>query len=294
MAALSVTHGFLPPHPAPTALIGQFGANMGQTLMYGICIAIPAIIIGGPLFSKTLKNIPSKPLETFQPNPISEDKMPGRFASFFTALFPVGLLMLTTALQYAPIKNSLALQAIEFFKTPSIVMLLALVVATYLLGVRTGKSIKQVMKYYEESVKDVIMILLIVAAAGAMKQVLEDSGSANIIAGYLTVLSIHPLVLGWLIAAIIRVCLGSSTIAGLTAAGILSPIVMQTGINPNLMVLAVGSGSLAFSHVNDAGFWLFKEYFNLSIKDTLRSWSAMETIVAIVGLVGVLILDKVV
>jgi Gnt-I system high-affinity gluconate transporter len=147
------------------------------------------------------------------------------------------------------------------------------------------------MSIYETAVKDVAMILLIVGAAGAMKQVLAESGVDKVIAAQLQSLHLNALVLGWLIAAIIRACLGSSTIAGLTAAGILAPLVIQTGVNPNLMVLSVGAGSLAFSHLNDTGFWMFKEYFNLSLKDTFRSWAAMETIVAVCGLIGVLILD---
>ncbi len=150
------------------------------------------------------------------------------------------------------------------------------------------------MNIYEAAVKDVAMILLIVGAAGSMKQVLAESGVDKIIGEQLQTLHLHPLILGWLIAAIIRVCLGSATIAGLTAAGILAPLVIQTGVNPNLMVLSVGAGSLAFSHVNDSAFWMFKEYFNLSLKDTFRSWSAMETIVAFCGLIGVLLLDLIV
>lgn len=291
MAALSVTHGFLPPHPAPTALVGQFHANLGETLLYGMAIAVPAIIIGGLLFSKTLKNIKSVPLETFQPSSVPEEKLPKTFASFFIALFPVGLLMITTLLLYLPFENKGVLQTINFLNTPSIVMLIALAAATYFLGVKTGKSIKEIMKIYEESIKDVMAILLIVGAAGAMKQVLADSGVDKVIAASLQGLHLQPLVLGWVIAAIIRICLGSATIAGLTAAGILAPLTMQAGVNPSLMVLSVDAGSLAFSHVNDAGFWMFKEYYNLSLKDTFRSWSAMETIVSLCGLAGVLILN---
>lgn len=291
MAALSVTHGFLPPHPAPTALVAQFNANLGETLLYGLAISIPTIIIGGPLFAKTLKNIHSTPLETFQPTSVSEEKLPKAFPSFFIALLPVLLLMITTLLLYLPIQNEVAQQTIIFLNTPAIVMLIALAAATYFLGIKNGKSMKDVMKVYEESIKDVMMILLIVGAAGAMKQVLADSGVDKIIAGSLQNLHLQPLVLGWLIAALIRICLGSSTIAGLTAAGILAPLVVQAGVNPNLMVLAVGAGSLFCSHVNDAGFWMFKEYYNLSLKDTFRSWTAMEMIVSVCGLIGVLILD---
>lgn len=291
MAALSVTHGFLPPHPAPVALIGQFHANMGITLLYGFIIAIPAIIIGGPLYSRTLRTINSAPLEAYQPADLAEEKLPGTFTSFFIALLPVVLLMITTALLFTPIKDELFLQSVNFLNTPAIVMLLSLIVATYYLGINQGRTIKEVMKIYEEAVKDVAMILLIIGAAGAMKQILADSGVDKVIAAQLQNLHLQPLVLGWLIAAIIRACIGSSTIAGLTAAGIIAPLVVTSGVNPNLMVLSVGAGSLAFSHVNDTGFWMFKEYYNLSLKDTFRSWSVMETIVSVVGLIGVLVLD---
>ena len=147
------------------------------------------------------------------------------------------------------------------------------------------------MNLYGDAVKDVALILLIVAGAGALKQVFIDSGVSTEIGNLLQGLSINPLVLGWLIAAIIRVCLGSATVAGLTAASIILPVMSQAHVNPNLMVLSIGAGSLMFSHVNDSGFWMFKEYFNLSIKDTIRSWSLMETIVAVMGLAGVLILN---
>ena len=150
---------------------------------------------------------------------------------------------------------------------------------------------KTIMNFYVEAVKDISVILLIVAGAGAFKEVLIESGVSEKIGTLLAGWSMNPLVLGWLIAAMIRVCIGSATVAGLTAAGIVLPLVSKTGVDPNLMVLSIGAGSLMFSHVNDSGFWMFKEYFNLSIKDTIRSWSLMETIVSIVGLAGVLILN---
>jgi Gnt-I system high-affinity gluconate transporter len=150
------------------------------------------------------------------------------------------------------------------------------------------------MKVYADAVGDIAVILLIVAGAGALKQVFTDSGVSSEIASLLMGIDIHPLILGWLIASVIRVCIGSATIAGLTTAGIVAPVIAQSSVDPNLMVLSIGAGSLMFSHVNDAGFWLFKEYFNLGIKDTLRSWSVMETIVAICGLAGVMILNSII
>jgi Gnt-I system high-affinity gluconate transporter len=313
LAALSVTHGFLPPHPSPTALVAQFHANMGLTLMYGFILAIPAIIVAGPLFARTLKNLHSEPLQTFRPVPIAEDKLPGITNCLITALLPVILLARTQVLRTGPNLSPLANDVLTFLGDPVIVMLISVLVASFSLGVFQGRSMKNVMNIYGEAVKDVALILLIVAGAGVLKQIFIDSGVSKVIAESLQGISIHPLILGWLIAAIIRVCIGSATVAGLTTAGIIAPLLpkMIPGSNPavidmvnskgisdvwmhtdpNLMVLSIGAGSLMFSHVNDSGFWMFKEYFNLSIKDTIRSWSIMETIVAIVGLIGVLILD---
>ena len=290
LASLSVTHGFLPPHPAPASLVGQFHAEMGKTLLYGICVAVPAVIIAGPLYSRTLKNIVSSPLEGLVAPVKPDEQLPGMANSMLTSLLPVILLMLTTLLPLlggaGPWKNILL-----FLGDPSIILLIAICVATYMLGLRMGRKMKAIMKIYEEAVKDIAMILLIIAGAGALKEVFLDSGVSMEIAGVLQQWPVHPLILGWLIAAIIRVCLGSATVAGLTAAGIILPLMKASHVDPNLMVLSVGAGSLMFSHVNDGGFWLFKEYFNLSIKDTLRSWSVMETLVSLIGLGGVLLLN---
>ena len=288
MASLSVAHGFLPPHPSPAALVAQFHANMGETLMLGIIVAIPAIVLAGPIFAKTLAHLPVKPLKSFAATEVDETNLPSKTASFIAALFPVFLLVGTTIAEVQMPDSTL----VKFIADPAMVMLVAILVATYILGIRRGKKIEEVMNVYGEAVKDVAMILLIIAGAGTLKEILLVSGVSKEIASYLGGLPIHPLVLGWMMAAIIRVCLGSATIAGLTAAGMIYPLVAAGGVNANLMVLSIGAGSLMFSHVNDTGFWLFKEYFNLTVKETLRSWSLMETIVSISGLAGVMILNQ--
>jgi len=291
LAALSVTFGFLPPHPSPTALVVQFNANLGLTLLYGLIIAVPAIIIAGPIFSRTLKKINSVPLQTFQPAVLSAEELPGTAASFLSALLPVILLIITTAIPFLVDVPDSIKPVISFFSEPAIVMLISLGVATVTLGLNHGKSMKFIMNVYTESIKDIAMILLIIGSAGSLKQVLTDSGVSNQIASQLDSIHIHPLILAWLMATVLRICVGSATVAGLTTAGIMAPMILQSHVNPNLMVLSIGAGSLACSHVNDSGFWLFKEYFNLSIKDTFRSWTMMETIVAVVGLIGVLLLN---
>jgi Gnt-I system high-affinity gluconate transporter len=291
IASLSVTHGFLPPHPSPAALVTQFHANMGVTLLLGLLIAVPAIIIAGPIYSRTLLKITATPLEGMVARRKPVDQLPGVANSFLSALLPVILLMVTALIPLL-VKVPTSWQGfLSFVGDPGIILLLSILFTSYTLGMGMGKSVRQVMGYYEEAVKDIAMILLIIAGSGALKEVFADSGISQEIGHVLAGWPVHPLVLGWLIAAIVRVSLGSATVAGLTAAGIIVPLMDQLHVNPNLMVLSVGAGSLVFSHVNDGGFWLFKEYFNLSIKDTFRSWTAMETLVALIGLGGVMLLN---
>ena len=291
LAALSVTHGFLPPHPSPATLVLQLKADMGLTLLYGLVLAIPAIIVAGPLFSKTLKHIRSTPLQAFQPKTVPDEQLPSAANSFLTALLPVILLTITTIIPFVTTLSGVSLELHQFISDANIVMLISLLIATFTLGIFTGRSIKAVMDIYGEAIKDIALILLIVAGAGILKQVFTDSGVSETIAESIKGWQIHPLVLGWVIAGVIRVCVGSATVAGLTAAGIIGPVMPMMEVNPNLMVLSIGAGSLLLSHVNDSGFWMYKEYFNLSIRDTIKSWTVMETIVSVMGLIGVLIMD---
>lgn len=291
LAALSVTHGYLPPHPSPSALVPMLGANMGKTLLLGMIVAVPSMILAGPLFAKTLRSIPSHPLETFTPAVLPVDKLPGTFNSFFTPLLPVLMIAGSMFLPQLASGNEQLKSIFVFLSNPVIVMLIALVYATFSLGIKQKISIKTIMSYYSDAIKDISVILMIVAGAGILKQVFMDSGVDSDIAKVLIGLHMNPLLLGWLIAMVIRIAVGSATVSGLTAAGIVAPLVIATGANPNLMVLSIGAGSLMFSHVNDSGFWMFKEYFNLSLKDTLLSWSVMETIVGIVGIIIILILN---
>ena len=291
LAALSVTHGFLPPHPSPAALVGQLDADMGMTLLYGFIVAIPTIIVAGPIFASTIKGIDSKPLATFQAKPLPDNQLPSAFNSFFSALLPVVLLASAALLNRVGNFSGIAGQLVTFFSDATMVMIVSLAFATWSIGLTYGRKMVQVMGYYTDAIKDVSPILLIVGGAGALKQVFTDSGVSVEIGAMLQNMDLHPLLLGWIIAAFIRVCIGSATVAGLTAAGILGPIMPQLSVDPNLMVLAVGAGSLMFSHVNDSGFWMYKEYFNVSIKDTILSWSLMETVVSVVGMAVVLLIN---
>ena len=185
--------------------------------------------------------------------------------------------------------------ALKFWTNQNIVMLVSLAIATYTLGLSRGMKMQPLMDDYGNSVKDIAVILLIIAGAGTLKEVFVATGVDKNISEALTGIAIDPLVLGWLIAGVIRVSLGSATVAGMTAAGLMAPVVGASVTSiPNLMVLAVGAGSLMFSHVNDSGFWMAKEYFNLTLKETLKSWTLMEGIVGIVGIIGVLILEAII
>ena len=292
LASLSVTHGYLPPHPAPTGIAVMFDADIGKTLLYGIIVAIPAIVVAGPLFSRTIKNIEATPLKEFlNPKILTEDEMPSTLTSIFTALLPVILIGLASVVALFLPEENILRKTTDILGDPVIAMLISVLVAIYSLGLARGKKMKEVMDSVASAVSGITMVLLIIAGAGALKQVLIDSGVSEYIGDMLKGSTISPLVLAWLIATVIRVCVGSATVAGLTAAGIAMPLVADSGVNAELMVLAIGSGSLMLSHVNDGGFWLYKEYFNLSIKDTLRTWTVMETTVGVMGLIGVLILN---
>jgi len=291
VAALSVTHGYLPPHPAPTALVTQYGANLGLTLLYGFLVAVPAVIIAGPLFAKGLKKYTNKPPDTFAAKDLPADELPSFFNSLFTTFLPVLLIAIATVCQQLVQEQNAFTNFLIGIGNPPIAMIIAVLYALYSLGLKRGRSMTVLMNHLIDSVKDISVILLILAGAGAMKEILTETGINTQIAAMLDNFHVHPLLAAWTISAVIRIALGSATIAGLTTAGIIAPIIATSGVDPNLMVLATGAGSLILGHVNDGGFWLFKEYFNLSLKDTLKTWTVMETIVAVVGLIGVFVLN---
>lgn len=292
LSALSVAHGFLPPHPSPTAISQELHADLGKTLLYGIIIALPAITLAGPLFGRTLKKYNPVPNEEIlHLERLPEDQLPGITTSLTIALMPLILLTATTICRFFTAEHSIFFRIVSFFGDANMAMLISVLAAVYWLGIRRGKKMKTVMKSLEEAFKSIAVILLIIAGSGVFMQVMSASGTNVYIGNMLKGLDISPLILGWFIAALIRVCIGSATVAGLTTVGILLPLIRHQQIQPELMVLSIGAGSLMFSHVNDGGFWLFKEYFNLSVKQTFATWSVMETIVSVSGLIGVLILN---
>jgi Gnt-I system high-affinity gluconate transporter len=292
LASLSVTHGFLPPHPAPTALTAMFNADLGKTLLYGLAIAVPTILVSGPLLARYLSRVNAKPLAEFvNQKVLSEEEMPGFWTSIISALLPVILITSSTIAGLILSDGHIIRKVLGFVGNPVMAMLLSVLSAIYFLGIARRKNMTELMKSLTNSILSVAMIMLLISGAGSLKQVLVDGGVSDYIGGLMSHSVLSPLFLGWLIATILRICIGSATVSGLTAAGIVLPLVTGTSVNHELMVLAVGSGSLMCSHVNDSGFWIFKEYFNLSIKDTLKTWTIMETSIGVTGLAGVLILS---
>lgn len=294
LASLSVTQGYLPPHPAPLAILKQFNANMGLTLFYGIIVSIPAILISGALFGSTLKRYTTLPNPAFIAPDLREDQMPSASVSFLTVLLPILLIGISTVASPFLSTNSLSQQILLFVGEPIVSMFIAVLVALFTLGIWRGKTMPEVTILLGDAVKDVAMLFLVFGGAGALKQVLTDGGVNQSIADMMQDSSVHPYVLAWGMAALIRVCVGSSTVSGITTAGFMTPLLATTGVEPNLMVLSIGAGSMMFSHVNDTGFWLFREYFQLSMVDTLKTWSIMETLVSVSGLAGVMVLSWVI
>ncbi len=291
-AALSATHGFLPPHPGPTAIAIIYNADIATTLIYGAIIAIPTAIVAGPVYCNFTKDInPEIPEGLYNPKIFKDDEMPGFGISVFTALVPVVLMAASAIAKIAMHDESVIRHVLLFLGQPDMALTISVSVAIYTFGLGRGKSMADVMKTVQDAVLAIAMILLIVGGGGALKQVLIDSGVGTYIGTLVADSNLSPLFLAWLVAAVIRTACGSATVAALTAGGIAAPICVATGANPELMVLATGAGSVIFSPPNDPGFWLFKEFFGLTVKETIRTWCALETIIAVMGLIGVLILD---
>jgi gluconate transporter len=311
-ATLSIAHGYLPPHPAPTYVAFIYGADVNQTLLYGLVPVIPACLLAGILLSRVFKNLKvTPPKELYQEKHFKKEELPGLGRSVFTAIVPV-LLMLMGALVDIIIGKdvdyhafllermssdsmalfwSKALNLVKFLSDPNMALMMAVLIGLYTLGIRQGRKIPDLMKALGKSVGAIAMIILIIAAGGAFSQVLKDSGVNEYIKVVASGIDFNPLVLGFCVAAILRLAVGSATVATMTAAGILLPIVQTAGVRPELMVLATGSGSLLFSHFNDIGFWMFKEYYNVSIKQTFAIWTVMESIVGLVGLACALLMN---
>ncbi|GGE03982.1 permease [Marinithermofilum abyssi] len=296
VAGLSIVHGLVPPHPAAMAAVGIYKADVGLTILLSIIVGLPAAIIAGPLYGKWIsKRIPADPPKDIAKQfSASEEKkeLPGFFTSMFTILLPVLLMLLSTFAGLFLSENSTSAQVLKFVGDPVVALLIATVYSFFSFGYFRGMDRDTILKFTNECLGPVASILLVIGGGGAFSQVIKDSGIGDYISGLASHTNVSPILLAWLVAALIRVATGSATVSMLTAAGIVAPIAEAVpGVSRELLVLASGAGALILSHVNDSGFWMIKEYFGMSVKQTLYTWTAMETILAVVALPLIMVLD---
>ncbi|TFC64147.1 gluconate transporter [Cryobacterium sp. TMT2-4] len=301
LAGLSVMHGLVPPHPGPLVAVTTLDANLGLTLAIGVLIAIPTVIIAGPIFSRFASRWVSVPVPalflTNEDQGLGENiRRPSFLITISGILLPV-VLMLARSIADAidPGSTSPLNATLDFLGTPMIALGIAVIYAMIVFGRGGGMDRAGVARSLSDSLPPIAGILLIVGAGGGFKQVLIDTGIGTVIADAVAGSSVSVLVLAWFVAALIRVATGSATVATVTAAGILAPVAASLGsTDVSLMVLAIGAGSLFLSHVNDAGFWLVKEYLGTTVGQTLKTWTVMECLISVVGLAGVLLLNIVI
>jgi GntP family gluconate:H+ symporter len=293
VAGLSTAHGLVPPHPGPVAALALLHADAGRTLLYSLIVGLPTAIISGPLFARfATARVSSEPgtMAAQLAGRTATGRPPSLAITLLTILMPV-LLMLAAALAQALLPQSPARAALEFAGTPLMAMLLSTLLALVTFGTACGFDRTRILQFAEEALPPIASVLLVVGAGGGFARVLDLAGVDTAIAQAMSGTALSPLVLGWLIASLLRISVGSATVSVVTAAGIMAPIVTaMPGVNRELLVVAIGAGSLIAGHVNDGGFWLVKEYLNTTVPQTLATWTVLETIVAVCGLLGCLAL----
>ncbi|WP_208598206.1 gluconate:H+ symporter [Kosakonia oryziphila] len=295
VAAATTAHSLFPPQPGPTALVTAFHADMGMVYIYGIIVAVPTVICSGIILPKLLGNL-DRPVPSLLESQkvFTEEEMPGFGISLLVPLIPAIIITCVTVIKLFLADNNPLLPLLNFIGSAQISMLIAVLVSLYAFGILRGKSMSEVMSSYSEAIEKVALVVFIIGAGGAFKQIIMDTGVGDYIAEMMRSSSISPLVMAWFITVLLRLATGAGTVSAITAAGIVGPMIHTFNVNPALMVLATASGSNTLTHVNDAAFWLFKEYFGLSMKDTFKTWGLLELTNSVVGLGIVLLLSLIV
>lgn len=292
---LSTTHSFLPPHPGPAAVCSIYGASIGSTLLIGLLIAIPAAILVGVFYSRTnwVNSVESSvPKGLVASHSFKDEELPSFSVSLFCALIPVFFIALSSASSFILPKDSQLFIFINFIGAAPLALMFSTLLAMYFLGLRRGENMQSITNSMKNSIKSIAMIILVIGAGGAFKQIIVDAGVGKDIAEMTSGMNLSPIILSWGVAALVRTAVGSATVAITTAAGIALPIVQASGISPELMVLATSSGSIFASHVNDPGFWMFKEYFNIPVAQAIKVRTTYSCILSVMGLIGVLVLNE--
>ena len=298
VAGLSVVHGLVPPHPAAMIAVGEFQANVGRTIFYALLVGIPTAMIAGPIFAKWIA--PRVPLPAHNPleaqfiHDESARQLPGFAITLCTILLPVVLMMLGGWANQIAAPGSTANDVLLVIGNSVVALLIATLVSFYTLGIARGFSRERILQFSQDCLAPTAGITLLVGAGGGLNRILVDAGIAKAIVDFSSGMAFTPLLMGWFVAALMRIATGSATVAMSTAAGIVAPIALAANYpHPELLVLATGAGSLILSHVNDGGFWLIKEYFNMTVSQTLKTWTVIETIISVVALGFVLLLASI-
>lgn len=289
VAGLSVVHGLVPPHPAAMIAVGEYQANVGRTISYALLVGIPTAIIAGPIFAKWVApriQLPAvNPLEEQFIHADAERQLPGFGITLATILLPVFLMLLGGWANLIATPGTALNDFLLFIGNSVVALLIATLVSFYTLGIARGFNRDSILKFSHDCLAPTAGITLLVGAGGGLNRILVEAGIAKEIVSISSDMALTPLMMGWLVAALMRVATGSATVAMSTAAGIVAPIALAAGYpHPELLVIATGAGSLILSHVNDGGFWLIKEYFNMTVTQTLKTWTVLETIISVVAL----------
>ena len=298
VAAATTAHSLFPPHPGPVALVNAYGADMGMVYIYGLIVAIPSVIFAGLILPKFLGNL-ERPIPQFlqSEDPIDENNLPSFFTSITIPLIPAYIMIATTVANIWLEKGTTLYSIFNFLGSSQIAMFIAMITAFIFFGKKLNHSMEWVMHSFDNAVKGIAMVVLIIGAGGALKQIIIDTGIGDNIGQLMSTGGVSPYIMAWLITVLIRLATGQGVVSAMTAAGIIGAAVIDpsTGVmhdvNPALLVLATAAGSNTLTHINDASFWLFKGYFDLSIKDTLKTWGLLELVNSIVGLIVVLIIS---
>jgi gluconate:H+ symporter, GntP family len=289
VAGLSVVHGLVPPHPAALVAVTAYNADIGRTIAYALLVGIPTAALAGPIFGKLVARYvvpdPNNPLMEEMAEQGKPRDLPGFGVTLFTILLPVALMLLGSWADLFTPPKSTANDLLRLAGNSVVALLIALLVSFYTLGYARGYDRKTILQFTSDSVGPIALVTLVVGAGGGFGRILMDSGISGAVVDLAMSAHVSPLLLGWLVAALIRVATGSATVGMTTACGIVAPIVARAGgVSPELMVLATGAGSLILSHVNDGGFWLVKEYFGMTVPQTFKTWTVCETLISVVAL----------
>ena len=292
VAAATTAHSLFPPQPGPVALVNAYGADMGMVYIYGVLVTIPRVICAGLILPKFLGNL-ERPTPSFlkADQPVDMNNLPSFGVSILVPLIPAIIMISTTIANIWLVKDTPAWEVVNFIGSSPIAMFIAMVVAFVLFGTARGHDMQWVMNAFESAVKSIAMVILIIGAGGVLKQTIIDTGIGDTIGMLMSHGNISPYIMAWLITVLIRLATGQGVVSAMTAAGIISAAILDpatgqlVGVNPALLVLATAAGSNTLTHINDASFWLFKGYFDLSVKDTLKTWGLLELVNSVVGLI---------